>query len=91
MAILINIIAVLYLLFLPGFFLSLVFFRWGMISLIERLAYSFALSIAVVPLVVFYSNLIGIPITMMTVILHSLGIIIIAGLLIALQRRKQST
>ncbi len=48
-----------YVVFLPGFVLTLVFFKKGEIDVIERVALSFTLSIAVVLLLVFYLNLIG--------------------------------
>lgn len=54
-----------YVLFLPGFVWSFVFFdgRSRKVDLIERIALSFALSIAIVPLAVFYLNLVGLPIS----------------------------
>lgn len=45
-----------FVLFLPGFAWSYVFFEKGEIDEIERIALSFGLSIALVPLVVFYLN-----------------------------------
>lgn len=45
-----------FVLFLPGFALSYAFFRKKEIDMIERIALSFGLSIAVVPLMVFYLN-----------------------------------
>jgi len=48
-----------YVLFLPGHFLTYAFFPKKDIDFIERLTLSFALSIAIVPLLVFYLNLIG--------------------------------
>ena len=57
-----------YILFLPGFLATYIFFpkklsNKNSIYLIERIALSFALSIAVVPLLAFYLNLIGMKIT----------------------------
>lgn len=54
-----------YVLFLPGWVWSFVFFdgKSRKVDLIERIALSFALSIAIVPLAVFYLNLVGLPIT----------------------------
>jgi uncharacterized membrane protein len=51
-----------YILFLPGFAVSFLFFARGAIDIIERVALSFALSVAVVPLLAFYLNLIGVKI-----------------------------
>lgn len=45
-----------FILFLPGYFWSFAFFNKGKIDLIERIALSFGLSIALVPLTVFYLN-----------------------------------
>lgn len=45
-----------FILFLPGYAWSFVFFKKGKIDLIERIALSFGLSIALVPLIVFYLN-----------------------------------
>jgi uncharacterized membrane protein len=51
-----------YLLFLPGYAVSFLFFARGGIDIIERVALSFALSVAVVPLLAFYLNLVGVKI-----------------------------
>ncbi len=84
-----------YVLFLPGFVISYIFFphtkefesdkehnEKGAIDWIERIALSFALSIAIVPLTVFYLNLIGLRInalnsalTILSIILISIGIL----------------
>lgn len=55
-------------LFVPGFFLSFLFFDRGNIDVIERIALSFALSIAVIPLIVFYVSLLGSTIQVGTVL-----------------------
>src|SRR3989338_11336996 len=80
-----------YVLFLPGFIISFIFFpktkkfddeneekEKGAIDWIERIALSFALSIAIVPLAVFYLNLIGIRINLLNSFLTILGIIVIS-------------
>ena len=78
-----------YVLFLSGFILTYIFFpktkdfdskreEKGEIDWIERMALSFALSIAVVPLVVFYLNLIGIKINLLNSFLTILGIILVS-------------
>ena len=91
-----------YVLFLPGFIISYLFFPKtkpfeqnkgkierkkplgvfgkgkGTIDWIERIALSFALSIAIVPLTVFYLNLIGIKINLLNSFLTILGIIVIS-------------
>ena len=45
-----------FVLFLPGYVWSFVFFKKEDIDIIERIALSFGLSIAIVPLIVFYLN-----------------------------------
>jgi len=90
MQIVITIFAAVFVLFLPGFVLSYVFFGKQTIDSIERLALSFALSIAVVPLVVFYTNLLGIRISVQTVIIQVVLVILIAVLIIVGKQIKKS-
>lgn len=91
-----------YVLFLPGFVISFIFFpktkefeerdkkEKGAIDWIERIALSFALSIAIVPLAVFYLNLIGLKIGLLNSSLTILGIIIISlGILYWKKVRKK--
>ncbi len=68
----------LFVLFLPGFFLSFIFMKGSTVDLLERLAISFALSISVVPLIVFYINILGVPINFLSVSLEICGIVIFA-------------
>ena len=57
-----------FVLFLPGFAWSFIFFKKDEIDWIERSALSFGLSIAIVPLVVFWLNyLLGIKINFLNV------------------------
>lgn len=114
-----------YVLFLPGFILSFIFFpktrafedkdkrengkkgntedkkenreerkrkngerEKGSIDWIERLALSFALSIAVVPLVVFYLNLIGVKINLLNSFLTILGIIVVSSIILVFRIKK---
>lgn len=57
-----------FVLFLPGFAWSLVFFKKDEIDLIERIALSFGLSIALVPLAVFWLNyFLGVKINLLNV------------------------
>jgi uncharacterized membrane protein len=87
-----------YVLFLPGFVLSYIFFpktkefdekneEKGTIDWIERIALSFTLSIAIVPLVMFYLNLIGIKINTLNSFLTILGILIISSLVLYYKNR----
>lgn len=94
-----------YVLFLPGYILTYVFFPKrralsarkkgndevrlkGEIDLLERVALGFALSIAVVPLAVFYLNLIGVGVSLLSGILTILGIIIISGIFIYYRSKR---
>jgi len=88
-----------YVLFLPGFIISYIFFpktrefeseskEKGAIDWIERIALSFALSIAIVPLVVFYLNLIGLKINLLNSFLTILGVIIISSLILIWKVKK---
>ncbi len=93
-----------YVLFIPGFIWTFVFFpksrsfedkvekkdkqKWE-IDWLERIALSFALSIALVPLSVFYLNLIGIKINLLNSFVIILGLILV-GLALAFWRVKKS-
>jgi uncharacterized membrane protein len=77
-----------YILFLPGFILSFVFFS-SSIDWIERIALSFGLSISIVPLTVFYLNIIGIKINFLNSILSILGIIIISSVILLISNSKK--
>ena len=90
-----------YVLFLPGFIISFIFFpktkklesnenegKKGDIDWIERIALSFALSIAIVPLTVFYLNLIGLKINILNSSLTIFGIIIISLGILFLKSKK---
>lgn len=82
-----------YVLFLPGLVLTFVFFpvkNQGKkdIDIIERIALSFALSIAIVPLLVFYLNLIGMKINVLNTSLVIAFIILTSLIIIYLQRKR---
>lgn len=66
-----------YILFLPGYLITYIFFKKNKIDHLERIALGFALSIAIVPLIIFYLNLIGMKINLINSALTVLGIIII--------------
>ena len=74
----ITIIAVIFILFFPGFIWSYVFFRKKTIDSIERIGLSFALSIGIVPLIVLYTNLLGLSITIVSVITQVILVVLIA-------------
>jgi uncharacterized membrane protein len=74
------IIGAFYILFMPGFALSYLFFARGKVDVVERIALSFALSVAVVPLVTFYLNLVGVKIKFWSVFLEVAFIILAAGI-----------
>jgi uncharacterized membrane protein len=68
-----------FVLFVPGYAWSYVFFGRGKIDLVERLALSFGLSIALVPLTVFWFNWVfHVQITLVNTCLIVCGITIIA-------------
>ncbi len=80
-----------FVLFVPGFAWSYVFFRNGGIDWIERFALSFGLSIALVPLSVFWLNwLFDVGITLLNTALTVFGISFVA-LLWLLARRLSWT
>ena len=77
----------LFVLFVPGFIWSYVFFVRKNIDWIERIALSFGLSIALVPLCVFWLNwLFHMKITLLNTSLTICGLIIIAGVYILARR-----
>lgn len=86
--VIVMVAAAVYVLFLPGFVLTFVFFRRGAVDMIERLALSFALSIAVVPLVAFYLNLVGVRLSRLNVIIEVLLIMALSGIFIVLRSSK---
>ena len=61
----------------------------GAIDWIERIALSFALSIAIVPLAVFYLNLAGLKINLFNSFMTILVIILIGTAILALRFRKE--
>lgn len=83
--IILIIIAAIFVLFLPGFFISFIFFDFKELDALERLALSIALSLSVVPLVVFYGGLVGIHITTISVIAEILTILSVTGGILAIQ------
>jgi uncharacterized membrane protein len=76
-----------YLLFLPGFTVSFLLFARGAIDIIERVALSFAVSVTIVPLLVFYLNLLGIKIRTWTVVAE-VAIVIVAAIVVSLLTKK---
>ncbi len=72
------VIGSIFVLFIPGYFVSLIFIKRGAVDIIERVALSFALSIAVVPLLAFYLNLLGVKITRLSIIIEILAIVLIS-------------
>ena len=66
----------LFVLFLPGYIITELFLERK--DIVETIALSFALSIAIVPLTIFYLNKLGMKITTITSILTILGVLVIA-------------
>lgn len=78
LAVMSMVVGAVYVLVLPGVALSFAFLRRREVDVIERVALSFALSIAVVPLVVFYLNLMGVRVSRLNVLLEVLAVIVVA-------------
>lgn len=78
-----------YVLFLPGFFISYLFFKKRKIDVIERIALSFALSVSIVPLIVFFFNLVGVKLSALTVLIEIAGIILLTILALYIQYRRK--
>ena len=88
-----------YVLFIPGLIISYIFFPYtkksedpsqkGSIDLLERIALSFALSIAIIPLLLFYFNLIGIKISFLNSFLVISGIILVSSGILFFMRPKK--
>ena len=80
-----------FMLFLPGFVLTWIF--WGVknISYLERFMLSIVLSIAIVPLIIFLLNKVGILISTLNVFIIVSVIIIIEVLILAFQKRIKGT
>ncbi|MBU0732195.1 DUF1616 domain-containing protein [Patescibacteria group bacterium] len=76
-----------YLLFLPGFLLSFLFFKSNWIWL-ERILISIGLSMAIVPVAIFLMNLIGFKLTTLNIFLEILLILAVLGGLIAFYGKK---
>jgi uncharacterized membrane protein len=85
----VNFFSLICVLFFPGLVVSFIFFKWGKIDVIERVAFSFAFSIATMPLMVFNTNLLGIPINPVTVLSQVLSIIITAGIILFIRNRRK--
>lgn len=63
-----TMLAIPYVIFLPGLLITFIFFNNKKIDWVERIALSFALSLSIVPLIVFYTNLAGIRISQASVL-----------------------
>jgi len=78
-----------FVLFVPGFALSFVFFPKKEIDWVERIALSFGLSIAIIPLIMFYLNrFLSVPLTTLTSAIVILTIVTISWI-IYLKRTKR--
>jgi len=80
-----------FVLFIPGFVWTYVFFNRNEIDMIERIALSFGLSIALVPLAVFYLNyLLGIKITLVNCNIIVVMIILIPAIWLEMKKRNMT-
>ncbi len=83
-----------YVLFIPGLILSFLFFDFSKkkqeegIDWAERIILSIALSMVVVPMVVFILNYAGVAINSANVFLEILGIIILSGIGVFIKNKK---
>jgi uncharacterized membrane protein len=92
------IVSSIYILFLPGYLLSHLLFNKNAVTEsaqkeideVERIALSFTLSIAIVPLLIFYANLIGIPINPLTSLLVITGGNLLIVLLLLAKKSRQN-
>jgi len=76
-----------YLLFFPGFVWSWVFWKKGKLDSIERFILSLVLSIAIVPLVVFILNKVGVKINLVNSFIEILSIIFLGGSALLIKNR----
>lgn len=74
-------------LFLPGYTISFILFSQGKIALLERIALSIVLSVSIVPLLLFYTNLTGLKVTKESVIVQVLIIILVSELIYLIKKR----
>lgn len=82
------IVGSIFILFLSGYVLSYAFFLKKEVDVIERIALSFALSIAVVPLIVFYLSLLKVKINTINIILEVLAIVLLGSVIWYIRSRK---
>ena len=76
-----------FILLAPGFVWSYVFFQHRKIDWLERLALSIGLSIALVPLAVFWLNwLFNMEITLLSTSLTVIGLVLISGIILLARR-----
>ncbi len=80
------IIECIYVLFLPGFVISLIFYKFGKIDKVERFALTLAISISVLSVCTFIVNLMGISISKQN-LYFEVGIIILFSVLILFFKR----
>lgn len=76
-----------FVLFLPGYVIVYLFFKE--VDTIEKIALSFALSIAVVPLTVFYLNRIGMRINTLNSFLTILGIMVVTYVIYSIKKNRE--
>jgi uncharacterized membrane protein len=79
----ISIFEALYVLILPGWALSYFFYHQKTISVLNRTALSFALSIIALPLLAFFLNLLSLKVTRLTVGIEAMIIILVSSVILA--------
>ncbi len=77
-----------FVLFIPGFAWTFIFFGRDKIDAVERIALSFGLSIAMVPLIIFYTgNLLGVKVTFINSVIEILLLTLIPSVLCIAKNR----
>ncbi|MBI4414819.1 MAG: DUF1616 domain-containing protein [Candidatus Kerfeldbacteria bacterium] len=76
-------------LFLPGFLWTFVLLDRQRITGLERFVFAVGLSVAMVPLLIFTANRLGVPTTPLSIVLEIFGLVVVACLFILRRRRDQ--
>ena len=80
--IILFLIGIIFLLFIPGFIYSFIFFNKKELTVFKRIIISITLSIGIVPFFVFLFNLIGVKINKINIIWENFLIILIGAVIV---------
>lgn len=75
-------------LLIPGLIISFIFFPLKKIDTLERIALSVALSITILPMFIFYTRLIGIPITPISILTQIIILTSICGVIVFILKKQ---